>query len=110
MTRSADEVLELAKPELVKWLRRELHVFAANVNVVTITDVVGGEIRTFVRDVEPSIAILRKHAPDLDAATVRKHMTPTTCAVLVVTADGAVMLYAWEWANDLSLTSRAAAS
>lgn len=90
----------MATQELARWLVTNPRVFASN--VVTITDVDGASVRVFAGDVVGAIATMRKLGANLDPALVRQHMSATTSAILVVTADAQISIARFPWAEVLA--------
>lgn len=96
--RTWQEILDVAKPELARWLATNPRVFANR--VITITDVMeSGTVRVFsgtLEQVPASMASLGNR--------LRARMTPDASPVIIVRANGDVGLETFFWTRALAAT------
>lgn len=98
---SADEILELSRTELARWLVTNPRVFAGNVIIIT-HDAVSDSIRLFAGDLPGTIASLRKQGAEINETGVAERMGATTSPVIVVTSDGSLWLETLDWGKALA--------
>lgn len=97
--RTFEEILEVAKPELARWLATNPRVFASR--VVTITDVDGVAVRVFSGTLEVASTQMSTLLGVELSEKLRDRMTASESPVIIVRANGAVGLETFAWAKAL---------